>query len=62
MDPNQQEILKKEFPYLLGNQAKPKPQDGFQQAAKESSQAFTSYKKAVLLKGKLQAKVALIEQ
>eukprot|EP00972_Heterocapsa_arctica_P038735 5709119-Heterocapsa_arctica.AAC.1 len=64
LDPDQQAAFQIEFPDLLASsQAKPpKPQDGFQLAVRESSQAFNHYKRAVELKGKLQRKVALIER
>jgi hypothetical protein len=63
LDSSQLAALRIEYPDLLPIQGKaPKGQDSFQLAVKDSSQAFRTYKKAVELKGKLQLKVAHIEQ
>jgi hypothetical protein len=63
LDSSQLAALRIEYPDLLPSQGKAaKVQDSFQLAVKDSSQAFRTYKKAVELKGKLQLKVASIEQ
>jgi hypothetical protein len=63
LDSSQLAALRIEYPDLLPIQGKaPKGQDSFQLAVKDSSLAFRTYKKAVELKGKLQLKVAHIEQ
>ena len=62
LDTGSQAAFLLEYPDLLPAKGKLKAQDGFQAAAKESTQAFYSYKKAVELKGKLELKVSIIEQ